>query len=54
MSTFGQYLRLVNRINRTGRSVYALRSPKTAVRRAKNIIIGRALARAGFFRWLWR
>lgn len=25
-----------------------------ARRRAKNIVVGRALARAGFWRWLWK
>jgi hypothetical protein len=28
--------------------------PKRARRRVKNIIVGRALARAGFWRWLWK
>ena len=28
--------------------------PKRARRRAKNIIVGRALAKAGFWRWLWK
>ena len=30
------------------------RDPKRQRRRVKNIILGRALARAGFWRWLWK
>lgn len=28
--------------------------PHKIVRRVKNHVVGRALARAGFWRWLWR
>ena len=31
----------------------SLRSPRSAGRRAKNIALGRGLARAGFWRKLW-
>jgi hypothetical protein len=39
--------RIVNTAN-------ALTNPKRLPRRVKNIILGRALARAGVWRWLWR
>jgi hypothetical protein len=29
-------------------------SPKRIARRAKNKLVGRALGRAGFWRWLWK
>jgi hypothetical protein len=29
-------------------------SPKRLVRRVKNHAVGRVLARAGFWRWLWK
>jgi hypothetical protein len=29
-------------------------NPKRITRRAKNKLAGRALGRAGFWRWLWR
>jgi hypothetical protein len=32
----------------------AITNPKRLPRRVKNIIVGRALARAGVWRWLWR
>lgn len=38
------------RISATGRSVRT----GHAGRRAKNIIVGRALGRSGFWRWLWK
>ena len=53
MSAIGKALRENYRIARAVRTVYALRSPRTAVRRAKNIVLGKALARVGFWR-LWR
>ena len=42
------------RLARTSASLRSLRSPKAAARRVKNVIVGRALARVGFWRWLWR
>jgi hypothetical protein len=42
------------RLARTSATVRALRSPRTASRRAKNVIVGRMLAKAGFWRRLWR
>jgi hypothetical protein len=35
-------------------STLASGNPNRIVRRAKNKIIGRALGRAGLWRWLWR
>ncbi len=35
-------------------STVASGNPRRIVRRAKNKIIGRALGRAGLWRWLWR
>ena len=35
-------------------STLASGDPHRIVRRAKNKIIGRALGRAGLWRWLWR
>jgi hypothetical protein len=32
----------------------AIAHPKRLPRRVKNIILGRALGRVGFWRWLWR
>lgn len=29
-------------------------NPKRIRRRAKNVLLGRALGRGGFWRWLWR
>jgi hypothetical protein len=29
-------------------------NPKRIARRAKNKLVGRALGRAGFWRWLWK
>ncbi len=44
------------RIARTADDVSALASgdPKRIERRAKNRLRGRALGRAGFWRWLWK
>ena len=39
---------------RTAATVQSLSSPKRASRRAKNIIVGRALAKGGFWRSLWK
>jgi hypothetical protein len=39
--------RIVNTAN-------ALTNPKRLPHRVKNIILGRMLARAGVWRWLWR
>lgn len=41
------------RIARLVQDVKSLRSTKSAARRAKNKVVGRALARGGFWRWLW-
>jgi hypothetical protein len=38
------------RISATGRAVRT----GHAGRRAKNIVVGRALRRSGFWRWLWK
>jgi hypothetical protein len=35
-------------------SAVASGNPKRIARRARNIVKGRLLAQAGFFRWLWR
>jgi len=35
-------------------SAVASGHPKRIARRAKNIVVGRALSRAGFWRWLWK
>jgi hypothetical protein len=32
----------------------AILKPKRAPRRIKNKIVGRALGKAGFWRWLWK
>lgn len=29
-------------------------NPKRIARRAKNVVVGRALRQVGFWRWLWR
>lgn len=38
---------------RAVRTVESLSKPSTAARRAKNIAVGRSLARGGFWNWLW-
>lgn len=38
------------RISATGRAIHAGHSG----RRAKNVIVGRALGRAGLWQWLWK
>jgi hypothetical protein len=38
---------------RTVRTIESLGSPSKAARRAKNIAVGRSLARGGFWNWLW-
>jgi hypothetical protein len=38
------------RISATGRAVRT----GHAGRRAKNVLVGRALGRSGFWRWLWK
>lgn len=50
MAGFGRSLYRAARAVRTAES---LSSPRRAGRRAKNIVVGRALARGGFWRWLW-
>jgi hypothetical protein len=42
------------RIARASATVRSLRSPRSAGRRAKNIVVGRTLRKLGFWRWLWR
>ncbi len=44
------------KLARNSATVAAIASgnPKRIARRAKNIIVGRALARLGFWRWLWK
>jgi hypothetical protein len=42
------------RLARTSATIRSLRSPRTAARRAKNIVVGRTLRRLGFWRRLWR
>lgn len=44
------------RITRTAATVSAIPSghPKGIARRAKNIVVGRGLRRAGFWRTLWK
>jgi hypothetical protein len=42
------------RMARLSADVRSMRSPKTAVRRVGNKLKGRALARAGVWRVLWR
>jgi len=29
-------------------------NPRRAARRARNVVVGRALGRGGFWRWLWK
>lgn len=52
-------MRLSNFLFKTARITRDLEAvssgkPKRIERRAKNRIVGRALARAGFWRWLWK
>ncbi len=35
-------------------SAIASGDPRRMARRAKNVAVGRALGRAGFWRWLWK
>lgn len=42
------------RLARLVQDLKSLSSPKRAVRRAKNKVVGRVLGRAGFWRWLWK
>ena len=46
--------RLLYRAARVSNNVDAATHPKRARRRAKNIIVGRALGKAGVWRRLWR
>lgn len=46
-------LYVIARRYRTARAVLS-GNPRRIGRRAKNVIVGRALARAGVFRWLWK
>jgi hypothetical protein len=39
---------------RVVQTIKSLSSPKRAVRRAKNIVVGRTLGRLGFWRLLWK
>ncbi|WP_249021402.1 hypothetical protein [Conexibacter sp. S30A1] len=42
------------RAARISNNIGSLRSPTRAVRRAKNVAVGRALGRAGVWRRLWK
>lgn len=42
------------RLARLVQDLKSLSSPKRAVRRAKNKVVGRVLGRAGVWRWLWK
>ncbi|HLH66800.1 MAG TPA: hypothetical protein VKV27_13970 [Solirubrobacteraceae bacterium] len=35
-------------------SAIASGNPRRVTRRAKNVVVGRALGRSGFWRWLWK
>jgi hypothetical protein len=35
-------------------SAAASGNPRRVVRRAKNVVVGRALGRGGLWRWLWK
>lgn len=48
--------KLTSSLYRAARAVNtaeSLSSPRKAGWRAKNIVVGRALARGGFWNWLW-
>lgn len=47
-------VRNLYRAARIANNVDAALNPRRAPRRAKNVLIGRALARAGVWRRLWR
>ncbi len=49
-------IRFLYRAARTANDFEAVTSgkPERIARRAKNKLVGRALRRAGFWRWLWR
>lgn len=42
------------RLARLVQDLKSLSSPKRVVHRAKNKVVGRALGRVGFWRWLWK
>jgi hypothetical protein len=46
--------RALYRAARAANTADAVLNPKRAPRRAKNIVVGRALGRAGVWRRLWR
>lgn len=45
--------RTLFRAARVSATVYSLRDPRHAARRVKNVVVGRALGRIGFWRWIW-
>jgi hypothetical protein len=51
----GKFASKLFRLARTVNTVEAIASgdPRRIARRGKNIIVGRALRRVGFWRWLW-
>jgi hypothetical protein len=51
--SLGRNLYRLARITRDIEAVES-RNPRRMRRRAKNVVVGRALSRAGFWRWLYR
>lgn len=47
-------VRELYRAARVANNIDAVLNPKRAPRRAKNVLLGRALGRAGFWSRLWR
>jgi hypothetical protein len=54
--TLRKLIRTLTRAQKYARDVDALASgnPARIERRVKNRLVGRALARVGFWRWLWK
>jgi len=42
------------RAARISNDISAAGNPRRVARRAKNVAVGRALGRGGFWRWLWK